>query len=423
LTSLNFSPLESVLRGGAVGIHFQPILCLKQGRVVGLEALARPEAMDISQAFAAARELGCQLELDRLCRQRALDLFASLEPRGSGLPAASGPSWRPLLFLNFEASVIDAGVGGSGAILQATRAAGLEPQDVVIEINESRVQDDQALIRMVEQHRSHGFLIALDDLGAGDSKLARIAQLRPHILKLDRSLITGIERDFFKQETVRCLARLGRGIGALVLAEGVETLEEMDCCASLGTELFQGYVLGRPAPAERLALDRSAPLLQGVAQRLRDQAVAGLRQRQIAGQRLGALAQQGGRDLMGRPPVQFDAVLAALVEQDPSVEAAYLLDSQGIQVGGTHLGAIRQQVPNRLFAPSHQGADHSTKEYFFSLLDTGLRRYTTDSYISMATGRLCRTIALRLEHQSGATYVLCLDIACGAEGGSARLRR
>jgi hypothetical protein len=151
--------------------------------------------------------------------------------------------------------------------------------------------------------------------------------------------------------------------------------------------------------------------------------VAGLRQRQIAGQRLGALAQQGGHDLMGRPPVQFDAVLAALVEQDPSVEAAYLLDSQGIQVGGTHLGAICQQVPNRLFAPSHQGADHSTKEYFFSLLDTGLRRYTTDSYISMATGRLCRTIALRLEHQSGATYVLCLDIACGAEGGSARLRR
>ena len=116
-------------------------------------------------------------------------------------------------------------------------------------------------------------------------------------------------------------------------------------------------------------------------------------------------------------------VLAALVEQDPGVEAAYLLDSQGIQVGGTHLGAICQQVPNRLFAPSHEGADHSTKEYFFSLLDTGLRRYTTDSYISMATGRLCRTIALRLEHQSGATYVLCLDIACGAEGGSARLRR
>ncbi len=423
MTSLNLSPLESVLRGGAVSIHFQPILCLKQGRVVGLEALARPEALNISQAFAEARARGCQLELDRLCRQRALDLFAGLELLGTGLSETSQPDWRPLLFLNFEASVLDAGVGGSGAILQATRAAGLEPKDVVIEINESRVHDDEALIRMVEQHRAHGFLIALDDLGAGDSKLARIAQLRPHILKLDRSLITGIERDFFKQETVKCLTRLGRGIGALVLAEGVETLEEMECCASLGAELFQGYVLGRPAPPELLAIGRSASLLQGVAQRLREHAVAGLRQRQVAGRRLEALAQQGGRDLMARPPEQFDDVLATLVEQDSGVEAAYLLDSRGIQVGGTQLGASGRQVPNRLFAPSHQGADHSTKEYFFSLLDTGLKRYTTDSYISMATGRLCRTIALLLEHRSGANYVLCLDIACSADGGSARIRR
>ncbi len=403
LTSVNLSPLESVLCGGALDIHFQPILCLKQKRIVGLEALARPEAVEIGQAFAAAREAGCLLELDRLCRQRALECYAALR-------TTAGAAAEPLLFLNFEASVIDAGVVGSGALLRATRAAGVDPQDVVIEINESRVRNGEALIRFVDQHRSHGFLIALDDLGAGHSNLARIAQLRPHIIKLDRSLIAGLDRDFFKQETVKCLARLGRGIGALVLAEGVETLEEVDHCATLGAELFQGYALGRPMAAQVLELNRADPRLLGASQRLRQQAVSGLQQRRVVGRRLEALALRGCRELLARPPGEFEAVLAALVERDSSVEAAYLLDSRGLQVGATHLGASCQHGPNRLFAPSHDGTDHSTKEYFFSLLDTGLKRFTTDSYISMATGKLCRTVAMTLNHSSGATYVLCIDL-------------
>lgn len=405
LTTLQSNRLASILGHGELAIHFQPIISLKQKRMIGLEALARPEGTDVGRTFAMAQAQGCLLELDRLCRHRALEGYAGLLE--GGLATA-----EPLLFLNFEASVIDHGVVGSGALLQATRAAGVSPRNVVLEINESLVRNGKALRHFVEDHRQHGFLIALDDLGAGHSNLGRIAELRPQIIKLDRSLISGMDRDFVKQETVKSLARLGNCIGALVLAEGVETLEDVNACAVLGIDLFQGFVFGRPLPADRLPLDIEAqdPLLHAASRSLRQQTVSRLQERRTVGRLLEALAIQGRSSLMDQPVDQFDAVLAALAAEAANVEAVYLLDHDGQQLGSTHLGLASEAVPNRLFSPSSNGTDHSCKDYFFSLVDTGLERFTTDSYISMATGNLCRTVSMRVNHTQGSTYVLCLDI-------------
>lgn len=382
-------------------MHFQPVVCLQQQRVIGLEALSRPEALPVAELFLEARRSGRLLQLDRHCRELALTTYAGLE---------DGPGSAPLLFLNFEASVLDTGVVGSGALLQATRNAGVTPRQVVIEINESVVGNTEALIQFVDRHREFGFLIALDDLGTGQSNLPRISQLRPDVIKLDRSLIAGIERDFFQQETVKSLTHLSRSIGCLVLAEGIETIDELDCCASLGADLFQGYYFGRPAPAgqgDSRDLPRS---LEQAAERLRKRAVAGIRQRHATGQRMFWLVEQGCRQLQGAGRPGFDAVLAGLVEREGGVEAAYLLDSKGIQVGDTHLRSGTVHTNTRLFAPGCRGADHSTKEYFYSLIGTGLTRFTTDNYISLATGHLCRTVAMWLDHPDGDSYVLCIDL-------------
>jgi EAL domain-containing protein (putative c-di-GMP-specific phosphodiesterase class I) len=404
LSDSPFSPLENALGQGALKIAFQPIFNIKQKRIIGIEALARPDALSVKRAFAIAQDTSCLLQLDRHCREQALASYASL-------PIAPGPTPKPLLFLNFEASVIDAGVEGSGVLLQATRSAGVDPQDVVIEINESLVRHGKALSRFVEHHRSQGFLIALDDLGAGHSNLARIAQLKPHIIKLDRSLISGLDRNFVQQQTVKALAKLGKGIGSLVLAEGVETLDEVDSCAALGIELFQGYVFSKPLPAELLNIGENDPRLLAACGRLRQQAVSNLQQRHLFGQRLKALTEWSKRALRRRSPQDFAAVLASIMEREADLEAVYLLDSQGQQIGATHLGASHQTRTNRLFAPSGDGTDHSSKDYFYSLVDTGLSQFTSDSYISMATGSLCRTVTMALPHSNGSTYVLCLDIS------------
>jgi EAL domain-containing protein (putative c-di-GMP-specific phosphodiesterase class I) len=318
-------------------------------------------------------------------------------------------SLRPFLFLNFETSLIDEGVEGSGALLEATEATGLEPSDIVIELNETKVQDTMTLKRFVERHRELGFLIAIDDLGSGHSNLPRIAELRPHIIKLDRSLIAGVDRDFFKQEMMKSLILLGKTIGTLVLAEGVETQAELDTCAALGAEFFQGYHFARPKPAANLHLAALHPVLMEAARRQRVKAVAAIQARQMEGFDLIKLARAGCEGLRHIPAQMFDGALANWVGTNTMIEAAYVLDGDGLQISNTHLGQGLPPSRNRLFTPATRGTDHANKEYFFSLIDTGLPEHITDTYISLATGQRCRTVATRLEHASGASFVLCID--------------
>ncbi|HXC65057.1 MAG TPA: EAL domain-containing protein, partial [bacterium] len=216
--------MQELLAHQTLSIHFQPIVSLRQKAVAGLEALVRPQSHDsanklsVAELFLLANANGRLLDVDRTLRSLALETYQAMR-----LPQDP----RPLLFINFESSVIDQGVQGSGAILLAARACGLEPGDIVIEVNESRVLDIAALRRFVDFYRDHGFLIALDDLGAGHSNLPRVAELRPHILKVDRSLIQGIDEDFYKQETFKTLVGLGARTGCLILAEVVETQAEV----------------------------------------------------------------------------------------------------------------------------------------------------------------------------------------------------
>ncbi len=391
---------SAILPSNQLAIHFQPIVSLKQTSVVGLEALARPALMGVGQKFAKARKAGKLLELDRRCRIRAMEAYRDLN-----LPR----SLRPFLFLNFETSLIDEGVEGSGALLEATEATGLEPSDIVIELNETKVQDTMTLKRFVERHRELGFLIAIDDLGSGHSNLPRIAELRPHIIKLDRSLIAGVDRDFVKQEMMKSLILLGKTIGTLVLAEGVETKAELDTCAALGAEFFQGYHFARPKPAADLHLAALHPVLMEAARRQRGKAVAAIQARQMEGLDLINLARAGCEGLRHIPTQLLDGALANWVGTNTMIEAAYVLDSDGLQISNTHLGQGLPPSRNRLFTPATRGTDHANKEYFFSLIDTGLHQHITDTYISLATGQRCRTVATRLEHASGAAFVLCID--------------
>lgn len=408
----NMTPLDNLLHHEALDIHFQPILSLKQKVVMGLEALARPHAMTVGEMFTHATKTRRLLEVDRLCRRKALEKYRELV-----LPCKS----RPLLFFNFEASVIDEGVVGSGSILNTVQASGLDPGSIVIEVNESKVVDTDALIQFVDHHRKLGFLIALDDLGAGHSNLPRIAQLRPHIIKLDRNLITGIDNDFFKQETMKSLVSLCRSIGSLVLAEGVENLAEVDACAALGAELFQGFHFCHPKAPEKLDLLTLQPVLMEASYRLRERVVNAIQTRRLEGNLLKVLAEKGKEVLLQSDPSGFDAVLAQLVRDNSSIEAVYLLDKDGVQISDTHLGHEITCTCNHLFFPSSRGADHSNKEYCLGLLDAGLKRYTTKSYLSLATGQPCRTVAIWFTHSCHQKYVLCIDLKL-SDGGFENLR-
>jgi EAL domain-containing protein (putative c-di-GMP-specific phosphodiesterase class I) len=208
---------------------FQPLVDLNSGRTIGYEALSRfntevkrsPDAW-FNQAQACGR--GLQLEMAAI---RAA-LSAPHRPPGT------------YLSLNFSPSAI-----ASSKILSVL------PQDlssVVIEITEHELAaEDGALEEGIERLRARGARIAVDDAGSGYAGLKQLMRVQPDVIKLDRALIEGINNDGAKTALVEFFVMFARRVGAGILTEGIETVDELRTLVNLGVNYGQGYLLGRPA--------------------------------------------------------------------------------------------------------------------------------------------------------------------------------
>lgn len=227
-----------VLHDGGLTPHFQPLVDLDGGHVVGYEALIRgPHGSAIERPdalFAAARAEGRVTELDCHCRIAA---FRAAETAGLGTGAT--------LFVNLEPAAVGRRVP---ADLHGAALAGPPGARVVIEITERSLTTDPAgLLRAVAELREQGFGIALDDVGADDRSLALMPFLNPDVIKLDMKLVQ--DRPSVKMATIlNAVSAHVERTGAQVLAEGIETEQQIDVAHSLGATLAQGYYFGRPAP-------------------------------------------------------------------------------------------------------------------------------------------------------------------------------
>jgi len=238
--------LERILTQRQLVPHFQPIMDLRNGTLIGYEALIRGPAGSLLQSpaalFGAAIRQGRQLELELLCRTLSLQQFAAL-PAGS------------TLFLNVTASLLSSPDHQRGFTADLLQQLGIPVENIVIELSEQHPFDQHGLTRAaVDHYRSMGFRIAIDDLGTGYSGLKLWSELQPEFVKIDRHFIHGISNDPVKREFVRSISQIGRSLGCHVLAEGIEQLDELRTLQTMDIELGQGYLLGRPEA-------RPAPLL------------------------------------------------------------------------------------------------------------------------------------------------------------------
>jgi EAL domain-containing protein (putative c-di-GMP-specific phosphodiesterase class I) len=240
--------LELAIRGEGVRAEFQPIVDVRRRVVAGYEALSR---FDLAPGlgpdlwFAAAARRGVAAQLERAALRAALAHRGDLPP-------------NCFLTLNVEpASLADPGVvellAGQGHL------GGL-----VIEVTEHReIEDLDRLDAVLDRLRAAGALVAVDDAGAGHSGLQQILRLRPSILKLDRSLVEGLDTDEAKVALAEMLGTFANRVDAWLLAEGVETAAEAQRVEQLGIPLGQGWFYARPAPPF-CSLDRAVAELPRV---------------------------------------------------------------------------------------------------------------------------------------------------------------
>ncbi|PKN33737.1 MAG: hypothetical protein CVU61_11485 [Deltaproteobacteria bacterium HGW-Deltaproteobacteria-19] len=405
---LSLSELKEIIAAEGIIVHFQQILSTRNHSVIGCEGLIRglsPDGRILPPLplFDVARRHGLTLELDRLCREKVLSSFSKLLDSKKNY----------LLFLNLETSFLSSETVGSGYFLDQVLRNGIPPANVVIEFVESRTADTGALMRFVNAYSECGFNIALDDVGAGHSNFDRISLLRPDIIKVDRSIISGIAADYFKQEIFRSLANLSQSIGSLILAEGVETREEALCCIEHGADLFQGYYFARPHNRTCLVSDEAEQKLTDVASDYKIRCIEMVKARRLQNKLYQKAARSVIRRLEGKPPEAFEGALSEAMSQFDFIDALYIVNDEGVQQTDTVMkGAVNRSI-NPLFQAAKKYEDLSYKEYYFQLINTDLKRYTTDHYISFATGNLCITLSHLFQGSNGHCYILCMDFLAG----------
>lgn len=237
---------QDLLLNANFDIHYQPIIALDTGEAMGWEALTRgPRGSRFERPdtlFAFAEETGDLYRLERLCRERSIEQARTL-PGGSKL------------FLNINPRTIDDPQFTKGETRRLLDRSGLAPSHIVFEITERHsIHDYEGFRKTLEHYRQQGYLIAVDDAGAGYSSLQSIVELCPDFIKMDMSLIRGIDNDPVKQALLEAFVNLAAKIKCKIIAEGIETQEELSMLLSLGINYGQGYLLGRPDPELTVSL-------------------------------------------------------------------------------------------------------------------------------------------------------------------------
>ena len=216
---------------------FQPLLELGTREVCGYEALSRgPSGTDMENPeviFEIARDFDLIWDLERLCIENVQPFLPEITSRG-------------FLFFNLESHFIQQ--------LQQRGTGVFEPfyehrKSIVIEITErSAIRDYRTFRHTLQKLKGMGFRIAIDDCGSGYASLEAVAELQPDYLKVGHSLFQGVEKDPIRARLIELVARCAETVGAVTIAEAIETEEQLRICRDLGIQQGQGYLFARPAP-------------------------------------------------------------------------------------------------------------------------------------------------------------------------------
>ena len=226
--------LSARLDRALAGVYavFQPIVRYADRDVLGYEALLRTDEPSLARPpdfLAAAERLGRLPELGRRVRE-AIGLAIPDAPEGVKI------------FVNLHARDLE-----EEDLFDPESLLGQHAQRIVLELTErTSLEEVSQLSAITARLRDLGYSIAIDDLGAGYAGLTSLSQVEPDVVKLDMSLVRGIDRSLTKQHVVRSMVSVCRDLRMTVVTEGVETEEERDVLVTLGCDVFQGYLFGRP---------------------------------------------------------------------------------------------------------------------------------------------------------------------------------
>ena len=233
------TPCSACQDGESLGFDFtmafQPIVDIRDESVYAYEALVR--GLDGSGAGGILAQVtdDNRYRFDQTCRVKAVELAAQLD-----MPC--------YLSINFMPNAVYQAATCIRATLQTAQRVGFPVDRLIFEVTENeRVVDHGHLKAIMSEYKRQGFQTAIDDFGAGYSGLNLLAEFQPDVIKLDMDIIRDIHSHPVRQAIVRGIVGVANALSISIIAEGIESREELEFLRDLGIHLFQGYLFARPA--------------------------------------------------------------------------------------------------------------------------------------------------------------------------------
>ncbi|MBE0505326.1 MAG: EAL domain-containing protein [Marinospirillum sp.] len=213
---------------------YQPIVDYRNKSIWGYEALVRGPNNESAWSILSRVNDDNRYAFDQACRVKAITLAAELK-------------LDKILSINFLPNAVYEPAHCIRSTLQAADLAGFPLEKIMFEITESeKVHDAEHLTRIFDYYQQQGFITALDDFGAGHAGLNLLSKFLPGLMKIDMELVRDINTHRTKQIIVTALADICRQLDIILLAEGLETAEEVAYFEQLGVQLMQGYYFAKP---------------------------------------------------------------------------------------------------------------------------------------------------------------------------------
>ncbi|SFT27390.1 EAL domain-containing protein [Paenibacillus sp. BC26] len=388
--------------------YYQPILALDTRRIMGYEALGRirvGEGVRSVGPFFADKTVPMaeQIRVDRNLREQALAKFAASDPEYGKLFINLKPSW---IYQTYVAT-------GELPTLQLLDKYKIDPRRVVIEITEESFLGPMEQLRaVVDLYRDYGCLIAIDDVGSGFSSIDRIAQIQPHILKIDIHMLQKSERHSGYYGVMRSFSTLADQIGASLLVEGVETEQDLQRAIEIGARYVQGYLFSPAVATFRPALS-FAGLLEAGLDRRRTRMLHVERHWSAEAERLQLAIDQawkrrvGEHDSCNAGDDFIEELLEGLVLADSPCIRLYLCNKDGIQVSSNY-----QRLSDGGWSkePHYRGHNWSWRPYFIPLSAQFADRpqaMVSQTYTDLDSFDRIRTLSVPV----GGSCILFLDAA------------
>lgn len=392
--------VSAEFRDYSITSAFQPIFSLSHRHPVGYEALCRAKSADgmpISPMtlFDQVSDESDNVFLDRLCRAIHVKNFSRFTSK----------SW---IFLNVNPLVTILGKNYGSFFKEMLERNNIPPSQVVIEILEKKIYDESILAAAINYYKDLGCLIAIDDFGASHSNFDRIWNIKPDIVKFDRSIIVQAEQCPIVRKALPNMVALIQDIGCITLMEGIETEQQALIAIDSNVDLVQGYYFGYPAEhlVDPFNQDDTLSRLSG-------------KHNEIS-----TVAKSRYQELVDFPLTEFKAALQKIStgaqEPDmacprllalPNVNNMYFLDENGYQIGGNIINQLKPETTDLRFRPLFEakGANWSRRHYFKQAIRNPGEIQTTRPYRSMLGKAQCITLSALINSPSG-KLVACLDL-------------